>query len=57
MTTDTREPALALRHPWFLDLYADLLRAPDTAARQHPKGRDIDANQNYGYGFRCVVRD
>lgn len=35
MTTETtREPALALRHPWFLDLYADLLRAPSTAAQQ-----------------------
>lgn len=32
MTTDTREPALALRHPWFLDLYAALLRNPSAAA-------------------------
>ncbi len=31
MTTDTREPQLALRHPWFLDLYATLLRDPATA--------------------------
>lgn len=34
MTTDTREPALALRHPWFLDLYATLLRDPSTALPQ-----------------------
>jgi alpha-glucosidase (family GH31 glycosyl hydrolase) len=27
----TREPALALRHPWFLDLYATLLRDPSAA--------------------------
>lgn len=32
-------------------------RAPDAAARKDPKGNDIEANQNYGYGFRCVVRD
>lgn len=32
MTTDTREPALALRHPWFLELYAELLRDPASAA-------------------------
>lgn len=32
MTTDTREPALAAHHPWFLDLYAALLRDPTTAA-------------------------
>ncbi|WP_425516528.1 formylglycine-generating enzyme family protein [Stenotrophomonas indicatrix] len=32
-------------------------RAPDMAARKDPKGRDIEANQNYGYGFRCVVHD
>lgn len=31
MTTDTREPALATRHPWFLDLYAALLRDPMAA--------------------------
>lgn len=34
MTTDTREPALATRHPWFLDLYATLLRDPSTAQPQ-----------------------
>lgn len=32
MTTDTREPQLATRHPWFLELYADLLRDPAAAA-------------------------
>lgn len=34
MTTDTREPQLATRHPWFLELYADLLRNPAAAAPQ-----------------------
>lgn len=32
MTADTREPQLATRHPWFLDLYAELLRDPSAAA-------------------------
>ena len=33
-TTDTtREAPLATRHPWFLDLYAELLTNPATAAR------------------------
>jgi len=32
MTTDTREPQLATRHPWFFDLYAELLRDPASAA-------------------------
>lgn len=31
MTTDTREPALAFRHPWFFELYAELLRDPAAA--------------------------
>jgi len=31
MTTDTREPQLALRHPWFFELYAELLRDPSAA--------------------------
>ncbi len=34
MTTDTREPALATRHPWFLELYAELLRDPAAVAPQ-----------------------
>lgn len=34
MTTDTREPALATRHPWFPDLYAALLRDPSAAQPQ-----------------------
>jgi alpha-D-xyloside xylohydrolase len=32
MTTDSREPPLATRHPWFLDLYAELLRNPAAVA-------------------------
>ena len=34
MTIDTREPALATRHPWFLELYAELLRDPAAVAPQ-----------------------
>jgi alpha-glucosidase (family GH31 glycosyl hydrolase) len=34
MTTDAREPALATRHPWFLELYGELLRDPAAAAPQ-----------------------
>lgn len=34
MTADAREPALATRHPWFLALYAELLRDPSAAAPQ-----------------------
>lgn len=30
---------------------------PDAPKQKDPRGVDIEANQNYGYGFRCVVRD
>jgi alpha-glucosidase (family GH31 glycosyl hydrolase) len=34
MSADAREPALATRHPWFLELYAELLSDPAAAAPQ-----------------------